>query len=118
MPAPTVTIRIKAGPQLMARIREAGQRLDITPGNFIELAIESELSRQEDDHAHERHTLTHLQRRLLSEGQSVTLELQDDDSDDDACQLCLRPVPARSQVEGPLLCDSCHALAKGAGSAP
>ena len=117
MPAPAVTIRVKAGPRLMERIRAASTRLDMSPGNFIELAIESELSRQEDASDREHITLAQLQNRLLARGQTVTLEGPGED-DQDACQLCLRPVPAPVQVEGPLLCDSCHALAKGAGAAP
>ena len=119
MPAPAVTIRVKAGHRLMERIQEACRRLDVSPGNFIEFAIENELSRQETASAQENQTLSELQQRLLNEGQLVTIHKDEmDDQHEDVCALCLREIPATSHVEGPLLCDSCHALAKGAGAAP
>lgn len=119
MPAPAVTIRVKAGHRLMERIQEASRRLDVSPGNFIEFAIENELSRQESELAHENQTLSALQQRLLNEGQLVTIHKDEMvEEHEEVCALCLRPVTGESGVEGPLLCDSCHALAKGAGAAP
>lgn len=118
MPTPVVTIRVRAGHRLMERVQECARHLEITPSSFIEYAIESELSRQESDRAHEHRTLDALQRNVMASGQSVSLHHDDEGPDHDTCQLCLRPMPRGAGVDGPLLCDDCHALTRNSGAAP
>lgn len=117
MTAPVVTIKVRAGHILMERIQKVSRYLDITPGNFIEHAIEAELSRQEAHLQAEGTTLDTLRRDVLGRGQTVTIHGEAEPSGEATCQLCLKPIPAVPGVEGPLLCEDCLALAKR-GKAP
>lgn len=114
MPAPAMTIKVQAGARLMERIQEAGRYLELTPGDFIEQAIESELARIEAARQREHSTLERLQHTVLgSSGQSVSVHHEAETPEMTTCQLCLRAIPHAERVEGPLLCPECHALAKG-----
>jgi hypothetical protein len=113
MPTPVVTIKVQAGARLMERIQAVAEYLDVRPANFVEFAIENELSRQESQHALEQAALVQLREEVLASGQAVTIHNDDEPGDHDTCQLCLRTMPRSTGVEGPLLCDDCHRLAKG-----
>jgi len=113
MPVPTVTIRIQAGRQLMERIQEVSRHLDVTPANFIEYAIESELSRQETDRQLEHVALDQLRQRVLDAGQGASIHLDEETGEHATCALCLRVIPRGRGVDGPMLCDACYTLAKG-----
>lgn len=113
MTAPAMTIKIRAGHRLMERIQEASRGLDIAPADFIEFAIENELSRQESQHELEEAALAKLRQEVLAAGQAVSIHSDDESDETETCQLCLRVMPRSTAVEGPLLCEDCLRLAKG-----
>ena len=111
MAVPLITIKVKAGEQLMDRIRKVSKNLEVMPANFIEYAIESELQRCENEALREDITLEEIRKGILATGQSM--EIHTGDEDQAACELCLIPIETPRKVEGPLLCDDCLELAKG-----
>ena len=113
MPVPMVTIRLQVGQHLVERIQEMSRYLDVTPANFIEYAIQSELGHQEQQRRQEHLTLDQLRQRVLEAGQGVSIHLDEESDEHTTCQLCLRVIPRGRGVEGPTLCDACYALAKG-----
>jgi hypothetical protein len=114
MPAPSTTIKIQAGHKLMERIQAVSGYLDVTPANFIEYALEAELSRQESHARLEHAALEELRGSVLAVGQSVSIHDDAEHAEHDICQLCLRVMVPRGQgVEGPLLCEECYQIAKG-----
>lgn len=111
MTAALVTIKVKAGENLMKRIRKVCQDLDVLPANFIEFAIENELQRQESQTLREDITLEEIRQGILGPGQ--TMHIHTEDEGPSVCELCLTPLETPKQVQGPLLCDNCLELAKG-----
>lgn len=111
MAVPLITIKVKAGAQLMNRIRKVCQDLEVKPANFIEYAIESELQRCENEALREDITLEEIRKGILAQGQSIEIHIGEEDFS--ACELCLTPIETPRKVEGPLLCDDCLELAKG-----
>lgn len=114
MAAPFMTIKIRAGHRLMERIQAAGRGLDLTPAQFVEHAIESELARQENSAQVEGRTLAALQQNVLDAGQAVSVHHEAETGEHATCQLCLKVIPDTPGVEGPLLCTECYNLAQGA----
>ena len=111
MAAPLITIKVKAGEQLMERIKKVCKELEVVPANFIEFAIENELQRHETQALREDITFEEIRQGILDQGQS--LEIQMDDEEMSACELCLTPIETPRKVHGPLLCNDCMELAKG-----
>ncbi|MEE8435524.1 MAG: hypothetical protein V3S64_12120 [bacterium] len=111
MAVPLVTIKVKAGEQLMNRIRKVCQNLEVMPANFIEFAIEHELQRHETQALQEEITLEEIHKGIMVKGQSIEIDTGDEDLS--TCELCLTPIETPRKVEGPLLCDDCLELAKG-----
>jgi len=111
-----VTIRIQVARELMERLQDISHHLDVLPSDFIEQALVNELGRQERLRRTESATLDALQRTVLAKGQSVSLEADEEAGEQATCQLCLRVIPRGRGVDGPLLCESCYALAKGEGA--
>jgi hypothetical protein len=118
MSAPFSTIKVKAGHHLMERIEEICRYLEVTPAHFIEYALASELTRQEAHRVKEDIALEEIRRNILGAGQSVGLAPEQEYDDTTQCQLCLKPIPRKEGVEGPLLCEECLSLAKGARLEP
>ena len=117
MAAPFVTIKVRTGRKLMDRIEAACRYLDVTPANFIEYAIEGEVGRQEKNQLKENITLEEIRSNILGVGQSLTI-IEEEGAEVTNCQLCLKEIPWRDDVEGPILCEDCHSLAKGANITP
>lgn len=113
MAAPFVTIKVRSGRKLMDRIEAACRYLDVTPANFIEYAIEGELRRQEKNQLKEDITLEEIRHNILGVGQSLSL-VEEEGGEVINCQLCLKEISWRDDVEGPVLCEDCHSLARGA----
>ena len=113
MAAPFVTIKVRSGRKLMDRIEATCRYLDVTPANFIEYAIEGELRRQEKNQLKEDITLEEIRHNILGVGQSLSL-VEEEGGEVTNCQLCLKEIPGRDDVEGPVLCEDCHSLARGA----
>ena len=111
MVVPLFTIKVRAGEQLMTRIRKVCQALEVKPANFIEYAIEHELERHESQAIREDITLEELRKGIMATGQSM--EIHTGDEDQSACELCLTPIESPLKVEGPLLCGDCLELAQG-----
>lgn len=111
MAASLITIKVKAGIQMMDRIKKVCKDLEVKPANFIEFAIENELQRHETQAIREDITLEEIRKGILATGQS--LEIHADGEDQSACELCLTPIETPRKVQGPLLCDDCLELAKG-----
>ena len=109
-----VTIKVKAGFALMTRIREVCSYLDVTPANFIEYAIQNELHAQENHRIKEDIALEEIRKGVLASGQSMEAGGDDEGEALSVCELCLSPVEKPlKEVQGPLLCDNCMALARG-----
>lgn len=111
MAAPMITIKVKAGQQMMARIKKACEYLEVKPASFIEFAINNELERHETQAIREDITLEEIHKGIMATGQS--LEIHTDEEDLSACELCLTPIETPRKVEGPLLCEDCLELARG-----
>ena len=113
MPAPKTTIKIQLHPGLKQRVEALSRYLDVPPDKFIAYAVEEELGRQERDLGQEQRLLEEVRRKVLATGQSVSLSDPDEAAEHDTCAFCLRVIPRGPRFDGPVLCDSCFALAQG-----
>jgi predicted DNA-binding protein len=116
MTAAMVTIKVKAGQELMGRIEQASKDLDVTPANFVEYAIERQLEEQEFHRIKEDITLEELRSTILHTGQTLAIVTEDEEVSH--CQICMKELPGSPAVEGPMLCRNCLSMAKGAKLEP
>ena len=110
-------LTLPATRSLMVRIREACANLRMTPIAFIEYAVEQELNRQEIIRVKDEIAIQEIDRHILEDGQSLSVEvggLADADGHATICQMCLREFRSPvAGVEGPIFCNECLSMARG-----
>jgi predicted transcriptional regulator len=112
-----VALRLQIRGTLAQRVEEICDQLQLTPEGFAEYALEQEVTRQEIHRIKDEITFQEINRHILGEGQTLNVPLAEEEEALprlETCQMCMReferPV---EQVEGPMFCSDCLAMARG-----
>ena len=112
------SIRIDLEGKIAERMDDVCEFLRVTPESFVNYAVEQEITRQEIRQIKDEITIQEITRDILGNGQSLQIPLGEEEEalyrHLHTCQMCLREFDRPLvNVEGPLFCEQCLALAKG-----
>jgi predicted DNA-binding protein len=114
-----VSIKTKIVRSLAERLDFLAKDAGMSRAELMHAAIEHEVKQREAERLREEIALLEINQNILREGQSVPLAEEEDPAltltNGHRCQLCLTELPPQPHAfQGPLFCDECLALAKGA----
>jgi len=104
---------------LLSRVEEISEKIQVSPLSFISTALENELARVEEELVREEITMLEIGKNILGRGEELGLEIEPPPEAAAAtevvyCELCKKnEVPPPFPVTGPFFCHSCMELSRG-----
>ncbi len=112
-------LNLKVPLALLQRVDAAAAQARVSRKDFLRQAIESELERSELEQTREEIALQEIRKNVLAEGQAVDIPAEEESLDGKSamrhCEMCMKALPPPPfHVQGPLFCEACMGIARGA----
>ncbi|MCZ6472325.1 MAG: hypothetical protein O7E56_09155 [SAR324 cluster bacterium] len=112
-------LKLKVPLALLQRVDAAAAQVRASRKDFLRQAIESELERFELEQTREEIAFQEIRRNVLAEGQAVDISAEEESPDEKSathhCEMCMKSLPPPPfPVQGPLFCEACMGIARGA----
>ena len=112
-------LKLKVPLSLLQRVDAAAAQAKASRKDFLLQAIESELERFELARTREEITFQEIRKHVLAEGQTVDIPAEGDSPEKKSitrrCELCMKTLPPPPfPVQGPLFCEACMGISRGA----
>lgn len=112
-------LKLKVPLAFLQRVDAAAAQARASRKDFLRQAIERELERSELAQTREEIMFQEIRKHVLAEGQAVNIPAEGESPDEKPatrhCEMCMKALPPPPfPVQGPLFCEACMGIARGA----